>query len=268
MKAVVALDLDQTLIYSERSALRPFTATDVWVEDYEGKPLSFMTGAAHVALAELAKQHVVVPVTTRTPEQFGRVRLPVPLPWALCANGGVLLVDGQRDSGWDEQVRHGLNQVLAAGSVRGWLDPVAGAGWVRSVRQVEELFVYLVATSRAAIPPFWLEELRARASEHGWAVSVQGRKVYLVPDGVLCKGAAARALAERLGARLLAAGDSLLDTALLQVADVAIRPAHGELHLTGGVAGVAVTTASGAEAAEEVLMYLAERAELLVLADR
>jgi len=268
VKAVVALDLDQTMIYSERSAGRPVEVSDVWVEDYDGKPLSFMTGPAHAGLLRLSLEHWVVPVTTRTPEQLGRVRLPVPAAWALSANGGVLLVDGQRDAAWDAKVRADLAGMLPAAAVFAWLRPVAGAGWVSSVRQVEDLFVYLVATSRSAIPAEWLEGIRARAAEHGWAVSAQGRKIYLVPDRLLCKGAAARAVAERLDAPLLAAGDSLLDAALLLAADVAIRPAHGELHHAGDLEGVSVTLMSGPESAEEIVRYLHAQADALVAAVR
>ena len=83
-----------------------------------------------------------------------------------------------------------------------------------------------------------------------------------MPDGLLCKGAAARSLADRLGVPLLAAGDSLLDAALLTAADVAIRPAHGELHHTR-FDGAAVTSASGADAAQEILAFLGAQADLL-----
>ena len=41
-------------------------------------------------------------------------------------------------------------------------------------------------------------------------------------------------VAARVGARrVVAGGDSLLDQRMLRAADAAIRPAHGELHVTG-----------------------------------
>ena len=64
----------------------------------------------------------------------------------------------------------------------------------------------------------------------GWTLSVQGRKVYLVP-AALTKQAALAEVATRVGAEaVVAAGDSLLDAGMLDAADVAVRPAHGELH--------------------------------------
>jgi phosphoserine phosphatase len=123
-------------------------------------------------------------------------------------------------------------------------------------------FVYLVATDRAAIPD--LTELEAELADAGWGLSVQGRKVYLVPNA-LTKEAALAEVMRRTGAeRLVAAGDSLLDLGMLSLADVAIRPAHGELHeqgidyplASGGRAPLLVTHNQGLLGGEEVVDLL------------
>ncbi len=265
MKACIALDLDQTLIYSERSAGRAKADTDVWVEDHDGEPLSFMTGRAHELLEDLAARHHVVPVTTRTPTQYARIRLPGTYLHAVCANGGVLLVHGERDTAWDARIRQDMARTVPASTIYARLAHVQQRDWVRSVRQVEDLFVYLVATDRSEIPPVWLAELQAWSSARGWVVSQQGRKVYVVPGPLLCKGDAALRIALHVGGPLLSAGDSLLDINLLDRATVAIRPAHGELHLLNDQTSHArVTTSSGAEAAEEILTYLGDVADNLV----
>ncbi len=144
--------------------------------------------------------------------------------------------------------------------VRALLGTWEGQDWVRLVRTAEDLFVYLVAQSREAFPPGWLEELGAALEPRGWSVSVQGRKAYAVPAG-LTKGAAVARLA---GADpVLAAGDSLLDAPLLELglaSGGAVRPAHGELHDLGWAPpGLHVTTASGARAGEELLGWLGGR---------
>ncbi|MBC8092872.1 MAG: HAD family hydrolase, partial [Pseudonocardia sp.] len=57
------------------------------------------------------------------------------------------------------------------------------------------------------------------------------------------------------------AGDSLLDADLLDAADHAVRPAHGELHDTGWTRdGLTVTAASGVAAGAELLGHLRELA--------
>ncbi|MDT4916954.1 MAG: hypothetical protein QOH89_1654, partial [Pseudonocardiales bacterium] len=93
MTVLCATDLDRTLIYS-RGALEAHGDTKrslVAVERHEHKDASWMTETAVRSYARLAERALVVPVTTRIPEQWERVRLPGPPPkYAITANGGVL----------------------------------------------------------------------------------------------------------------------------------------------------------------------------------
>ena len=265
MRALVALDLDQTVVFSERSAGE--AGPSVVVEHLDGAPLSSMTVGGAAAYAGLAARHEVVPVTTRTVAQYGRITLPAPPSYAVCANGGVLLVDGARDEAWAAWTARACAASAPLAVVEARLRAVQDQPWVRLVRTAEDLFAYLVASSRPDVPPDWLGELVDALALLGWAVSVQGRKVYAVPAG-LSKAAAVARLREQLGGPvLLAAGDSLLDRGLLELAvstgGAAVRPAHGELHELGWD-GAHVTAATGARAGEELLGWLAARADALV----
>ena len=91
-------------------------------------------------------------------------------------------------------------------------------------------------------------------------VSLQGRKVYAVPRPLTKSAAAAEVLRRTGGGPLLAAGDSLLDADLLAVADVAIRPAHGELaDAAFTLTHLAVTRSTGVLAGQELLAWLLDR---------
>ncbi|MGW2176743.1 HAD family hydrolase [Streptomyces sp. NPDC001732] len=256
---LVASDLDRTLIYST-GALRlgmPDAEAPrlLCVEVYDHKPLSHLTETAAALLDELARTTVFVPTTTRTREQYGRIRLPGPAPrFAICANGGHLLVDGESDPDWQRQVAHRLaDECAPLAEVRAHLLAAADPAWLLKERVAEDLFAYLVV-ERALLPEGWVEELGEWARARGWTVSLQGRKIYAVP-GPLTKSAAMNEVARRTGATLtLAAGDSLLDADLLLAADRAWRPAHGELADTGWSAPhVEVTAAQGVTAGEEIL---------------
>ncbi|MFI2608751.1 HAD family hydrolase [Kitasatospora sp. NPDC018619] len=263
MGVLVASDLDRTLIYSERSmALEgPDRSAPrlLCVEVYQGRPLSFMTERAAGLLAELARQACFVPATTRTPEQYGRVHLPGPAAdrgpeYAICANGGQLLVDGVPDGDW----RAEITGRIAAGSapleeVVRRLALCADPEWTHRRRVADELFAYLVV-ERAALPEGWLAELTGWCAERGWTVSLQGRKVYAVP-APLTKSAALAEVVRRRGAHtVLAAGDSLLDADLLLAADAGWRPGHGELADSGWTApGVTALAEVGVAAGEEIV---------------
>jgi hypothetical protein len=265
---VTAFDLDRTLIYSIASQGDPAKLPPLRVvEHYDGEPLSRMTQTSWTRLGELMDAAEVVPVTTRTREQYERVNLPVVPRYAICANGGVLLVDGVRDPEWDEWTRRTVALSAPLLEVLALMEEVADASWVKKVRTAEDLFCYLVATSRKEIPGRWLKRFTAAVNALGWTISVQGRKVYAVPEG-LSKAAGLTRLRSLLddhhfgAVRVYSTGDSLLDAPMLEAADEAIRPAHGELHEQDWHAdGVAVTTTSGALAGEEIIDWMIDRVE-------
>ncbi|MGW1888906.1 HAD family hydrolase [Streptomyces sp. NPDC002004] len=261
-RTLVASDLDRTLIYS--AAALDLTMPDaeaprlLCVEVHEHKPLSYLTETAAGLLQELARAAVFVPTTTRTRKQYGRIRLPGPAaPYAICANGGHLLVDGVSDPDWQAHVARELADGSAPlDEVRAHLREAADPAWLRKERVAEDLFAYLVV-ERALLPEGWVKELSEWAEPRGWTVSLQGRKVYAVPKP-LTKSAAMREVARRTGADLtLAAGDSLLDADLLLAADRAWRPGHGELADTGWTAPhVTALPDRGVQAGEQILRAL------------
>ncbi|WP_233358606.1 hypothetical protein [Thermomonospora amylolytica] len=174
-----------------------------------------------------------------------------PPPYAICANGGHILVDGVEDPEWAARVRSRLTGAAELAEVHEHLGRVGG-DFVLKLRVASGLFGYAVV-DRAALPDGWLADLTGWCAERGWRTSLQGRKVYCIPDG-LTKAAAAAEVARRAGAdRMLAAGDSLLDIDLLEAADAALRPAHGELAVAGWTApNTAVTETRGVAAGEEI----------------
>ncbi|MFJ8631092.1 HAD family hydrolase [Streptomyces sp. NPDC093568] len=234
MPVLVASDLDRTLIYS--AAALALTMPDaraprlLCVEVHESRPLSYMTETAAQLLTDLGDAAVFVPTTTRTRKQYQRINLPGPTPeYAICANGGHILVDGVSDPDWSARVAARLaEQCAPLAEVQDHLMATASPAWVRKHRIAEDLFAYLVV-ERELLPEEWVKELAVWAENRGWTVSLQGRKLYAVPKP-LTKSAAVHEVARRTGADLtLAAGDSLLDADLLLAADRGWRPGHGEL---------------------------------------
>ncbi|KAB8170835.1 HAD family hydrolase [Streptomyces sp. 3MP-14] len=242
-RTLVASDLDRTLIYSANALELTCADRDaprlLAVETYRGRPQSFVTEAAAALLARLAAHPaaVFVPTTTRTREQYLRVRLPGPAPrYAICANGGHLLVDGVSDPDWHRAVTRRLAAECAPlDAIRGRVRATADPEWLLRDRVAEDLFAYLVV-DRERLPDAWPKALAEWAAPRGWTVSLQGRKLYVVPEP-LTKSAAVAEVARRAGTeRVLSAGDSLLDRDLLLAADAAWRPGHGELATSGWTA--------------------------------
>lgn len=261
MSALIATDLDGTLIYSARSLALPHGSSPelVCVETMDAAPASFMTASAAELMTTLAEHATIVAVSVRSPQQLARVRLPGASRYAIAANGGRLYVDGSVDGDWSRRVRDLVADQAPYEAVHAHVTAVERQGWLHRARGVEDLFCYgivdLATVSRDAVA-----EEADRAAALGWRVSLQGRKLYWVPCG-LDKSVAVAELAEREGvSAVFAAGDSGLDAQMLLSADAAIRPAHGELHRTNwNGPGVAVTRARGVLAGAEIVRWFAER---------
>jgi len=267
MTALIASDLDRTLIYSRRF----FDATPPahqCVEIYRDEPISYMTPVASDLLRQLATGHLVVPTTTRTIAQYTRITLPgAPYRYAITSNGGNLLVDGTPDPQWARTV---ATRIQAGGPplphILSELQIRIDDSWVHNLRTAEDLFCYLVV-DESALPVDFLADWQQWCTPRGWTVSRQGRKIYTVPQS-LCKAEAVAALHHRLidtgelppYAPILAAGDGALDAAMLELAVAAIRPAHGELDTLGWQRPhLTISDATGAHAAEEILAWFAAR---------
>lgn len=266
---LAASDLDQTLVFSARSA-GVDVAGLVEVEEYEGRTISYVTPRAWELLGALVATGRFVPVTTRTPEQYARIRWPdAPPRYAVCANGGVVLVDGAADARWADLVRDRLSACAPQEEVRALLQALADGLVVAvpgsadpAVRVVPGLFCYVVLRDgqRAELEGPRLDALTADLRGRGYTVSLQGRKLYAVPRP-LTKSAAVAEVVSRCGAAdFVAAGDSLLDVDLLLAATAARRPRHGELLRAGWEHdGVDLTGATGAAAGEEIAEWLLAR---------
>ena len=261
MSALVAVDLDRTMIYSEGALGVPLDDGFECVEVYEGKPLSYMSTRSVSLLHELSERVVVVPTTTRTIEQFQRISLPgAPWRYAITSNGGNILVDGEPDMHW----RNSFDMDLAG--IGAELRSRVSDEWVLKYREADGLFCYLVVNT-ARVPKDFVSEWSQWCAARDWNVSQQGRKIYTMPNAV-CKSSAVAEVRSRLiddgtldaEAPIFAAGDGALDAEMLIAAHAAIRPRHGELELLGFARpGLAVTDSSGVRASEEILEWLRNR---------
>lgn len=257
--ALVACDLDRTLIYSKNALWLTGADKDapamVVAEVYDGAPLSYMTRTAQELLISVKSAAVFVPVTTRTQAQYERVQLPGPVPeYAITSNGGVLLHHGVPDAAWHDRLSGRMEAGCAPlETIETHLANPTFSPWILRLRRAEDLFVYAII-DRELMPDSFLAELTQLCADAGWSVSVQGRKLYCVPLPINKTDTLAE-VARRTGAgTVIAAGDSLLDQGMLENADLAFRPLHGELHDAGYLAShLRLTSVRGVLAGEEIL---------------
>lgn len=215
-------DLDGTLI---RSASKK-RAGDIVVEYKDGAEI---TCIPQNSLDMLAKLDNVIPVTSRSIEQYKRIDIPGFKPkYALVDNGGNLLVDGVPDKAWSEwsngiaeQYREELSDC------RKLLENDPDRSF--EVRLVDGLFLFTKSNS----PESTLKRLSE--ADVGLALYNTGVKVYAIPKE-FDKGAAVQRLVNVLGRRgekMICAGDSVMDISMLRCADIAVYPDDMEPDLIG-----------------------------------
>lgn len=258
-----ASDLDQTLIYSHKKPISKEIDEQIRpVERLDDRFISYMTQNAISALKKIAQRVLFVPVTTRTKLQYQRINFhdyDITHQYAVTGNGGTIYSEGVEDKDWSQLVLEGRDKCLAAQDLIKKFDEISHSSWVikDSGKLADNLFYYCLI-ERDKIPLTELAAFKLWASDNHWELSVQGRKLYLVPWNVN-KKAAIQYIKEKEGMSfVVAAGDSLLDLDMLKAADLALSPAHGELYslyLQGisGLEKIRFTQKSGIEAAEEIL---------------
>lgn len=209
-KFVLFSDLDGTLIFSAKRK----QVGDIVIERKNGAEISCVTARQAELFPHLRN---VIPVTTRSIEQYRRIefaRFGFEPKYALCDNGGMLLVDCEIDKEWSEwsseifvECEYELScfrELLESDSRRSF-----------EVRLVDGLFLF----TKSKEPP---ETLKYLGNGELCECFFTGEKVYVVPKK-LSKGAAVKRLAERLElSKFAAAGDSLMDLSMLNAADTAI----------------------------------------------
>lgn len=217
MKALFT-DLDNTLIYSYKHDIGP---QKVLVETKEGKELSYMTRGSHTCLMELRKKMQIIPVTTRSVQQYKRIvfHKAWTVEKALVANGGVLLLNGVADEEW---YRESLERIASAEVQlhRGISLLQEDKSVCFEVRKVDGLYVF----SKSENPAKTLANLRKQLDLQLVSVLQNSSKVYIIPKG-LNKGDAIVRLQKKFAFdECYAAGDSEFDIPMLEKADYALYP--------------------------------------------
>ncbi len=260
-------DLDRTLIYSKR-ALADFNHHDysslACVERKNNEDVAFMTKKAKELLEVITQHCLFVPVTTRTYEQFSRIFIfnnDIPLTYAVTSNGASIFYKGKRVPEWQEIVQNRLKKECTP--IDKMIKLVQEYKVAGTLKVAEELFFYYILEEEISTDT--INQIRFLASHHGWRVSIQGRKLYLVPKPV-CKGEAINFIREKHRIQtIFGAGDSILDFDFLKNCDFSYVPSHGELGKLIELRDYfSLSQNQGVLAGEEILNEIAKSLKLFV----
>lgn len=223
---IFATDLDRTLIYSHKF-LNGIKEEDILlVESLEGKEISFMSRQAVKQLNKLKKFVTIVPVTTRTIKQFQRVKIFAMQKYAIVANGAIILENGKPLQEWNEIVDAMLE------TYRPLFENIISLLQnqkciIRKPEVLENAFIFTKTDNANECEHLLLDKLDLKL----WNISIQGKKVYILPKEITKENALDflkdKVLKDNF---VISAGDSILDKGMLEYADYAILPKHGTLY--------------------------------------
>lgn len=269
---VFASDLDGTLIFSKRYLAKlqePLGDSLHLIETIDDREISYVTQRVIEKLKLINERIFFVPVTTRTIQQYRRITLfqgQIKPSYAIVTNGANILLNGEPMVEWQQLMERRLkDSALSLWDVQKKFKENTASQWVISSYTADDMFLYFTLdqerVQREDFLPFfdWLRE-------NQWAGSLQGRKLYFIPK-CLNKAVPLEFLKEKINMNeLIAAGDSLLDLPMLELADYAIAPFHGELKESLALAesrgkGIQYTTRRGIKASEEILKLVLKKIE-------
>jgi len=235
---LITTDLDRTLIFSKRATAQLGGALPADPVEMPGSSGSTQTAgelcwAARDAIAALPGYARLCLATSRNLTRVARLRLPFEVPYAIAANGGVVLVDGKPDRQWAGHIQRELAAVAPAGDVQAVLGGYSGEPWLERLGEPDDMCCVAIVDP-AGPPADQLAEIEQGCSGKGWRASLIGRKLYVFP-AAFGKEHAVAYIAEQMAAfggqvpRRLAAGDTEHDRAMLEAADVGWVPAGSDL---------------------------------------
>ena len=240
MKIIYATDIDRTLIYSYRFIEEyPPDCKYTLVEKVDSKEISYMANEVIDKLRLLNENNdiEIIPVTTRSVEEYNRVDLGIKTRFAVVANGGIILENGEPIKEYNDTITPDINRVefLQASMDISELKSIS-----RESKYIDNKYIFTKTNDEK----YFDEEIAPLIAMYPSLNFVrQRKKVYVIPKA-FSKAVALRWIQHYIGAdKLVASGDSELDLSMLAIADYAVIPEHGDLVKEGYVTGGRIANA-------------------------
>jgi len=206
-KILFACDLDNTLIHSYRHKIE----NDICVEIFSEREQSFITSYTRELLKKLPDNIMLLPVTTRSVEQYMRINWDNSPEYALAVNGTILLKNNipfmREDIGkYIQEIENLKNKINPEDFLK--------------VKFVDDMYLFAYCDEASDV-----KSLAEKYSEMtNLDTQYSGRKIYFFPPPA-DKGEAVKKFALKYDFDfIISAGDSTIDFPMLEIANIAIVP--------------------------------------------
>lgn len=249
-------DLDRTMIFSKRFLSDKIQL--IPVEFKEGRIISYMTPQT-LALTKEYHQHII-PVTTRSLDEFRRVEPFQDCPWTIVGNGSIILHHNQPLQEWNDILsaqlkpyRHDYNQLIH------WLNTHCKHLLEREATPREEfIFAKVQEAFKADINDLIQEHLK---NYPDWQFVIQNKKIYIMPKVVSKENAIQYVLQQLTDAnQFFFAGDGALDSNMVNLSQTipnthSFTPENTDAHKAAQTPHLTVVS-NQPDGAEEILQHV------------
>jgi HAD superfamily hydrolase (TIGR01484 family) len=211
---LLACDLDNTLIRGQPQD------GDVPVEYCGERIITYMPRQTLEMIANLNSRIALIPVTSRSIEQYRRIKVfhEYAPAYAIVSGGGVILQGDKIDEEWDMYRKNIVNS--ARGELERLFRLLQDDIRVEKSKIIDEAFIFAKSASAQRV----IDDLKYNTVSLD--MLYHNEKIYVLPTGIN-KGVALAEVKMRLNADcVIAAGDSIPDIALLNEADYALAPSR------------------------------------------
>lgn len=239
---LLGTDLDRTIIFSEKfieqNNDKNWKDNHICLELYNGNPLSYVSKETFDYLYKLLEnpydKNTFIPVTTRSIEQFKRINLISNFPYAITNNGGIILKHGKPIKEWTDFINSQRKRLQVSYKEIFKLYAKNPKIYEKEGKFVDELFLFIKIKdlTEKEIQDF-LNDLEIKLQNTGWNFTLQGRKLYIIPNYIR-KDRALLYLAKNhlkdYSNIIITAGDGKLDLDLIEFGDINFIPIKSEVY--------------------------------------
>mgnify|MGYP001078093784 CR=1 FL=1 len=250
MKKAFYSDLDNTLVYAGHK-MGVSNLEIVPVETYSNGGHGYMSKREIELISTIIEDNLFIPVTTRSIDQAKRVDVFNQSQYAICSNGGTILIEGEIDETYKDSIFSRIKELgLDLDIERASVERKYGQD-LEINRIVDDCFLFIKAKDHVDMNIMLNEIIRSYKNTHYKVFNI-GRKVYIIPF-FISKEKAISYLNNKLGVTLcVGAGDSEMDRGFLKKVDYPIVPKHNSLFNNPYKS----TETVGILASEEILEYV------------
>lgn len=217
---MIASDIDNTLTFSNKYMSKTNLEL-VCVEKINGEDFGYISKNAFQELENLKKEALVVPVTTRSVEQFERIKLG-DFEYAITSNGGKIFKNGIEIEEWSRKTEKEIEKI--GEFFYEVIDFMSKFNeyFNKEFRCVDGVFYYSKFVVGEKEIDEVLEYLEKNLDKNNWIYTVQNLKLYIIPKNINKENAVKYLKEVTSSDILICTGDGKLDLGFLKCGDVAV----------------------------------------------